>query len=347
MAAATIAAIAALGTAGAGIYSAMSKSGAPAQQAQGIGRDMLGNALSNQDYMKLLNMIGLTRSTAGTQDSEGSETYYDPATNTWKTKLGDKPAQVQAASENASISRNTTDLRAAQAMNQLAMQRAAAAAPGADAARRGIENWRPSTADDLTALLTRNIVDSTNQTQRPITQEVLGNAARTGTSAAPQLEALGRANADNIRKSIMEATIAGRQNVGAMNASSLAPRVQKYGALYGATQPQLQYSQLDSQDPNKTLTALTADRAKTAGSVPFAGMQGLGYAQYGVNQAGNAAIGSVAPDTSGTTALSIGGQIGNLFKDPNVQKKMDSWFGGGSSDEGFIQPQANDKKGEG
>jgi hypothetical protein len=46
--------------------------------------------------------------------------------------------------------------------------------------------------------------------------------------------------------------------------------------------------------------------------------------------------------------LSIGGQVGNLFKDPNVQKKMDSWFGSSDPTDPYASGgmKANDKKGE-
>src|SRR5580765_956357 len=102
---AALSAAAALAGAGTGIYSAMNPANSRgAARSEGLGNLGADNALANQDYMKLLNTLGLTLSTAGTVDAEGNETYYDPATNTWPSKLGDKPAQVQAAAENASIS---------------------------------------------------------------------------------------------------------------------------------------------------------------------------------------------------------------------------------------------------
>jgi len=332
MALATAAAIASIVGTGAGIYSSLSANNRQGQQQQQIATDNLAQTDALRDYMRILNTLGLQRSTAGSTDSEGNELYFDPATNTWKTKLGERPAEVQRASSDASVSRNTTDARQAQALNEEAIRRAHAATPGADEARRSVENFRPDSAGDITNLLVRNIVNSTNDTNAPMMQALLRNSARTGSAADSQVEAASRANADAVRRSIIDATIQGRQSVGQINQSNLAPLVNKYAALQPGTDPKLQYAQLDSQDPNKVMASLVADRAKSAATAPYAGMVGLAQGQYTRNAAATTAAGAVpSSNTDGAMITSVGGQLTNLFKDPLVSKAADKWFGSSST----------------
>jgi len=323
---ATVAALAGLASAGTGIYSTLT-AGNRGNPAAPVANQNNEQAAADAAYMRLLNTIGLQRSVAGTEDDQGSSTWYDPATNTWKSKLGTKPAAVQAAADNASVSRNTTDLRGAQALNETLARRAAQAFPGADEARREVENFRPQQANDLTSLIMRNIVDSTNETQRPVMQDLLRNSARTGTAADSQMAALGKQMADNTRKSALEATISGRQNVGQINASMLAPLASRYSTLQGATTPSMQFSPLDDADKNKNLLSLIADRSKTAAVTPFAGMQGLTGARYGQNQASAGAGAAATGDNTAVKIASLGTQVGNLFKDDNTRKAYEYVFG--------------------
>ena len=313
MAIATLAALGTLASAGTGIYSALSTNNKSNQAAYDLQRANFEDSRGNTSYNKLLNTIGLQRSTAGTQDDQGTTTYYDANTNTWKTKLGAIPAQVQSGADRASIQRNTTDFTQAQLANAEALRAAIAARPGADAARRAIEAFRGQSGTELGDMLAARSTTEINRSNQPIIADMLRAYARTGTAADSQLSALQTGNADSIRKAITEAMINGRTNAGQINAANLAPLTSKYTTLAGATTPALNYSPIAASDKNTALTTLVNDRAKTAGVTPYYGMSGISGAQTAQNTASTGASASVPSSNFGAAQVkSIGDQLGAL-----------------------------------
>jgi hypothetical protein len=83
------------------------------------------------------------------------------------------PKQVQTAADQAAISRNTTDLRQAQAANAQAAIRAARSEGYADTTRRGLENFRPTSGSEMSALLGEQATRASNATYTPLINDTL------------------------------------------------------------------------------------------------------------------------------------------------------------------------------
>jgi len=304
--------------------------GPAAQQARNqnkLAMANLQNQLAQQEYIKQVTALQLQRSTSGYTDSEGNQYSYDPSTNTWKQTMGPVPAEVQRAGEQASITRNVVDQARAMAANDAAARAAAAAAPQAEAARAPVVNFQPRSAADLTNLLTQQIVKGTNLTNQPIIDSTLREAIRTGTSAAPVMQALMRESSDQQRKAIMDATIGGITGTGQANQAMLAPLVSRMQALSGGTTPQLQYPGIDTTSPNNALLAAVTQRAGGAGG---AGAQGQASVA-GSMDALNRAAGAVPVNPLSAGMLSIGQQIQALANNKDFMKTVGGMFGDTSS----------------
>ena len=223
--------------------------------------NQVNNTIGQQDYNRRLNALMIERSRAGTSDDQGNQTYYDPSTNTWKSVMGAEPARVQRASDLASIERNTTDMRASQRANQRSEMAAITAQPGADAARRDVENFRPMSSSDLEGQLDTRTTQAMNETQRPVMQDMLRQFARTGASAAPVYTQMARDNATNINKDIRDNAIAAMTGVGQVNQGRLAGLTGKLGALQGGTSTPLNFTGISQNDPKNALASLLASRS--------------------------------------------------------------------------------------
>src|SRR3954471_4804161 len=177
----------------------------------------LGEAEGNAQYMRMLSALINQRSIAGSVDEAGTSMRYDPATNQWVSELGALPKQAQTAADQAAISRNTTDLRQAQAANAQAAIRAARGEGYADTTRRDLEDFRPISGTDMTGLLSEQATRASNATYAPLIADTLRQFARTGTSAGPVLAQLGKGSADSLRDSLIEAQLKGMQNTDSIN----------------------------------------------------------------------------------------------------------------------------------
>lgn len=296
----TIAAVGALGSAA---INASGRSNGQAIQQSGISNQALGVAQNNMQQMALLQALINRRSVAGSVDEAGTSMRYDPATNQWVSQLGKLPGQVQTASDQASVSRNTTDLRQAQAANEQAAIRASRGEGYADTARRELESFRPRGHDEMVGLLGEQATRASNNTFRPLVADTLRSFARTGTSAGPVLAEIGRSSAGNLRDSLMEAQIKGMSSADQMNEGrrqSLTGAAQAGGAL--AT-PGFGYSQLNPSSYASTMANLLGQRAHTATVAPAYGISGMGTAAKGVQDAYGTAAKAV-PDPNFSTAQS-------------------------------------------
>jgi hypothetical protein len=144
-----------------------------------LSQEQLDLSKANLTQQQIVQALINQRAIAGTRDSFGSSMQYDPATNTWMSKLGALPEAADRASMQASIEANTTDPARVRLANQEAMRNAALAQPYADTARRNLEGFRPKGQDELVGLLTQQATEAARQTYDPLRNDVLRSVQRT------------------------------------------------------------------------------------------------------------------------------------------------------------------------
>jgi hypothetical protein len=301
-AAAAVSALAGLGSAA--INS--SRSNGQAEQKQALSNYGLGDAQSNAQYQRMLSTLINQRSVAGSTDSAGTTVKYDPATNQWVSELGALPQQVQTSADQAAVSRNTTDLKQAQAANAQAAIRAARGEGYADSSRRALENFRPTSGSEMSALLGEQATRASNATYTPLINDTLRSFARTGTSAGPVLAELGKSSASNLRDSLIDARLKGISGADSSNQSrrsDLASAAQSGASL--AT-PGFGYSQISPSTYASTMSSLLGQRANTASVAPAYGASGVNSAEKDVQGAYGHATSNVADPNFSTNQLQRG-----------------------------------------
>jgi hypothetical protein len=264
----------------------------------------LGEAQDNAQYMRMLSALINQRSTAGSVDEAGTSMRYDPATNQWVSELGKLPREAQTASDQASISRNTTDLRQAQAANAQAAIRAARGEGYADTTRRNLEDFRPTSGSEMAGLLGdlrdslieaqlkgRSGADQLNQSRRAD----LSGAAQTGASLATPGFGYSQINPSSY-SSTMAALLGQRANT-----SAIAPAYGATGVNAAAKDVQTAYGTAGGAvpDPNFGLnqTQRGLQEAQTAFGKGGAVQEGLNaYNAYQNTQKNTPA--AIADDTS-------------------------------------------------
>lgn len=251
-----------------------------------IARQQLADARNNQQYVRALNAIAMRMGQAGTRDAEGNVIRYDPATNQWTSTLSEQGFAKQQASTNAEIQRNTTDRMLALIANRGAISRSLAADRATGPALAAIENFQPMSRADLTGLLTQRAATANADAYRPIVQDTLRQFSRTGTAAAPVLGELASKSAGDLRKAIIDASIAGMTNTDQVNNANQQGLLQRYTTLNANAVPNLQYPGIATDDTNKTILTLLADRAKNAGSSAVGGAYGSNLAESIAQTAG-------------------------------------------------------------
>ena len=330
--AATAAAIGALLSGGAAVAGALGRSNAQPQQSFAIQERALQDAENNDAFQKALSVLINRRSVAGSQDSFGSTLQYDPATNTWVSKLGPLPQAEETASAQAGISRNTTDLRQAQLANENAMRRAASAGPLYDTAIRNLQDFRPTTSAELSGLLTQQGLTANNAVMRPIIADTLRTYARSGTSATPALEKLGRQSYENLKDAMISGRIQALQstdNINNARRQGLESAATTAGAL---ANPTLQSTGIQGSDAGKTLAALLASRSQTASTAPATGQFGVNQAQ-GLNQTALKNLAGAVPDPNASLNSLLSGvkDVGSILQNEKSIGSILSLFGGGST----------------
>ena len=275
-------------TAAAGLASsAMNASRSPQreQDNSAMQQAALINAQNNQRNQALVQALMNQRSTAGQQDAFGSNIRYDPATNEWISDLGPLPRAAQTAAQQAAVSRNTTDLRAAQFANEQAARRATLAEPNADAARRNLTDFQPMSGDTLTSLLTQRATDAQREVFQPLVADTLRQFARTGTAAGPVLGQIGKDQSKSLRDSLIDAQIKGMGSVDSINQGRKQSLESSAANTSALANPSLQFSGLAGSGADNTLATALMQRAAAAGNAPYYGMAGMNQATKLTNDA--------------------------------------------------------------
>jgi len=256
-----------------------------------IAANGLQNSVNQQQYQAALNAIAMKRGVAGTVDGRGDTTTYDPGTNTWRTDLSKQGKAIQNANDQATISRDTTDLTTAQDANGMAMRRAIAAREAAGPALAAVRNYSPLTAGELEGDLQQTATTANRQAQQPIIADTLRAFARSGTAAGPVLTNMMRDNATSLRQTMLQDKIGAMKNVGDINTNNLTSLMGRYKGLDQSANPSLNFAPLATNSPNDTLTQMMATRA--AGAAQPASM-GAYTASAGTNATNNASQFSAA-----------------------------------------------------
>jgi hypothetical protein len=257
--AALIGGAASLGAAGIG---ALGRSGAnpagqmSAEQVQAA-KDQL---VAQQVQQALVNK----RAVAGSSDSMGNTVGYDPYTNTWSTQLGKLPQGVETAADQASIQKNTTDLMQQELANRDSIRRAQLAAPSADAAIREISNYSPMSREALTGLITQQGITAAREAYDPLRADTLRSIARTGSAGGPVLAQLGKSEADNLRKTLIDAQLAGLTGADSINQQRQGQALSLAGGTSSLATPNLGQTQVQPSTMAQTMGQAVSQRAAQA-----------------------------------------------------------------------------------
>jgi hypothetical protein len=348
--AATIAAIIGATASAAGAIGGLTRQN-PKVQESDLGQQQLNLARNNMYNQALVQALVNQRAVAGSSDAFGSSMRYDPATNTWVSDLGPLPKAADTAAMQAGITRNTTDVQNQELANREALRRAAMAAPAADTAQRELQQFRPMQSGDLAGLLQQRATTAANETFRPLVSDTLRAFARTGTAAGPVLGQIGRVQADNLRKSLIDSQISAMTGVEGINAQRRQGLETTAANTANLANPNLQAGGVVSSSNNNALATALASRANAAGYTTAAGATGPNNALRGTMDATTGAIGNL-PDPNfslnqGLTGLKdIGTMFGKGGQGQDIIKGVQNWFGGSSNsgnsgDWSSLQQQAN------
>ena len=267
--------------------------------------------------------------TAGYDDGQGGGFSYDPATGTWHSKLGPNAQAVQDAADRASIDRNTLDMQQARGANARADRNAIEAQSLIDATRRRFENFRPQTAEGLTADLTSRAVDANNQAYTPMRQDLLRTITRAGSGGGDLVNNLGQGQAGDLRRAILEARIGGLTNVDQMNNQRRQGLQSDLQTAMQAGTPQFQYPSITPSTNSKDLLTALTTRANSSGYTSALGLNAVNAAQNTANTAsGNV---KVPNSLAGLNDIESGfKQLGSLLKTDDIKNlgnKIGGWFG--------------------
>lgn len=297
-----------------------------ADQRYEIAREQMQQAAGNEQYQRALSALINQRSTAGTADTFGSTTHYDPTTNTWVSALGALPEAAQRASDQAGIMRNTTDMRMAQLANEQAAQRATQAGPAADAAIRNLQSYRPMGSDELAGLMTAQATNASNATFRPLVADTLRSFQRTGTAAGPVLAELGRTQYNALRDSLMKSRMDAITGVDQINQGRRTGLEQGAANAYTLATPQFQYPGVNTATGSNTMANLVAQRAQQAGTAPAFGAGGVNTAA-GLGQTAAKDLAGAVPGQLHTGA-DIGEQIGSMLSNKDMTSNLEKLYSG-------------------
>jgi hypothetical protein len=321
-------ALASLATGAAGTYMGSQAAQNANKTQAAIGAAGLQNAQNQQQYQQALNALAMQRSIAATTDGAGNTTEYDPATNSWKTTLTPEQARLQGASDQASISRNTTDLATSQEANNNAMKQAIAARSAAGPALADIQNFKPLSQEGLEGQLQETATTANRQAQQPVIADTLRSFARTGTAAGPVLTNMMRDNATSLRQTMVGDQLAAMKNVGDINNSKMAGLNNTYSSLNQASHPSLNFSPIDGTNPNAAILQAITARAGGAAQPASMGAYSSSASTNATNNALQYAGNHPGADNTGATISAFGDQLDAAFKPGSALTK---WLNGPSS----------------
>ncbi len=331
MALATAAAIASIVGTGVGVGKSLFGGNGAQNQQYDLLRQQLedSNANRTNTAISVANINRMGR--AGFEDSQGSGLSYDPVTNTWSSKLGPIPLAAQNAADSAAIGRNTTDMYQAQGANARADINASRAQPLIDAAMRRYADFRPTTSDELTSLLTNQAADANTQAYRPIIQAITQAANRSSTNAGGQIADVGEKSSADLRRGMIEARLAALQGTENINNQRRQGLTSDLTTAMAAGTPSFQYPTITPSTNNKDMLAALTSRANAAGITSAYGLGAANQAQGLSNEAAKAAAGKVPDPLNNLNTLELG--LNSLSKGLNslagtdLGKKIGGWFG--------------------
>jgi hypothetical protein len=237
------------------------------------------------------------------------------------------PQEAQTAADQASVSRNTTDLRQAQLANAIAARRAGEAGPAADQARRAVENFRPTGQDELVGLLQKQATNAANTTFAPLRADTLRSFQRSGTAAGPVLAELGRTENASLRDSLIDAQIKGMTGVDQMNQNRRQGLEQSAANTAQLANPQFQYPGVAAGgDAGKALAALVAQRGQTSSVAPAYAMSGTNAAAGGVNTAYKGVTVPLPSNSLTEAGKTIGSALSNKDLLSNIETAYSGLF---------------------
>lgn len=293
------------------------------------------SAANSEQYQHALNAEAMKRSIAGSTDARGDQTYYDPATNTWKTKLSNTGAQLQGASDAASIKRNTGDVQTAQDANNAAMLSAIKARSAAGPALAAVQNFKPMSSKGLEGDLQETATTANRQAQAPIIADTLRQFARTGSAAAPVLTTMMRDNATSLRQTMLDDAIKAKQNVVGINAGNLSSLTDTYSKLNGASNPNLTFPQLSTSNLSDELSSQANTRAAGAAQPASTAAYSNSAATNARTAASDSAVKNQGGSNLGESVKALGMQTQSLTdKNSDFGKWLSGLFGNGSGNAG-------------
>jgi hypothetical protein len=325
----------------------------------GVGKSLFGgNGAQNQSYDLLLRQLEDSNANrtntqvalaninrmgrAGFEDSQGSGLSYDPVTNTWSSKLGPIPLAAQNAADSAAIGRNTTDMYQAQGANARADANASRAQPLIDAAMRRMSDFRPTTSEELTSLLTNQAADANTQAYRPIIQAITQAANRSSTNAGGQIADVGEKSSADLRRGMIEARLAALQGTESINNQRRQGLTSDLTTAMAAGTPNFQYPTITPSTNNKDMLAALTSRANASGITSAYGLGAANQAQGLSNAAADAASKRVPDPLNNLNGVEKGlDSLSQLLKDPAL-KGLFSGGGGTGPGVGLSQSVQDD-----
>lgn len=296
-----------------------------------ISNSALLQSIYNQMNQSSYNAEALKRSTAGYSDSTGTTQTYDPYTNTWNTQLGPTAQAEALASGQASVARDTTDLRQAEAANTAATGRSLSATDATDSALRAIQNYNTITPQSLTGDLIEQATTANRNAETPVIADTVRQYARQGTAAGPVLANLQRQSADSLRSAIIDSTIKGYQTAGSLNSTNQKNLTDKYTTVAAGSVPTFQYPGIATDSTSNTMAQLAAYRAgQSTNAASTAGKDVTDSTNANTTAASNAAKNVSSSNYNASQLSNYGKTLASLFSSGNV----DAWnkvFGSDSS----------------
>ena len=287
----------------------------------------------NNAIQARINAANTTRlGQAGYTDSQGNSYSYDPGTNSWVSTLGPQATQVQNAADQASIARNTTDLRQAQGANARADINASRAQPLIDAAQRRLAAFRPISGSDLGSLLGETAANANTTAYRPLIQDTLRTFARTGTAAGPVLADIGRRSSADLRQSMIDAQVQGMTQAGNINNQNRSGLATDLSSAITAGTPQFQYPGIVPSTNTKDMLTALQNRAGSAAYSSALGNSAITAADAQGQTATNALAAATPIDPVGlTNTVNAGRQVTDFANSPAFKSLYGSLFPGNSN----------------
>jgi len=334
MALATAAAIASLAGTAVGVGTSLFGGGGSSQNRQ---YELMLRQLEESNANRVAAQQGAANinqlATSGYDDGQGGGFYYDRGTGTWRSTLGPQQQAVQSGADAASIGRNTTDMYQAQGANARADLNASRAQPLIDAARRRMENFQPQTAEDLASMLASQAADANEQAYAPVRQDTLRTAMRSGSGAGDIMANIGRSQATDLRKALMESRLSAMTNVDQINNQRRQGLGSDLQTAMQAGTPQFQYPGIAPSTNNKDMLAALTTRANSSGYSSALGLNAINSAQNTANAIADKV--KVPEDFANQAGIMKGLEgLSNTLKSDEVKdlyKKASGWFGGGQT----------------